>query len=257
MKETFSRSPLVPGGATHALDVVEPTTPDAVAKTYTVHKEAFGALKLEDAFSRVIALVVQPGVEFGHTDVVHFDSSKAAELSASLSAMPGIVFEAHSTDYQTDEGLRGLVATGFTILKVGPWLTFALREALYGLDGVADVLSGSPPKGGLMSKMEEIMQASPDNWKKYYPGDETELSLQRHLSLSDRIRYYWPDPKARDAVDDLYDRLKDRAILAPVLSQFLAGSCLSTDHADCHSLLVESVKRVLRIYGNRPRKPLG
>lgn len=238
----------VPGGATHALDVVELTTPEAVAQTYDVHKTAFNALDLQGAFSRVIALVVQPGVEFGHTDVVHFDPDKAKALSASLSPMPGIVFEAHSTDYQTDDGLRGLVSNGFSILKVGPWLTFVLREALYALDGVADVLDGKAPSGGLMSAMEHIMQASPDNWKKYYSGDETELWLQRHFSLSDRIRYYWPDPKAREAVDHLYNRLKDKPIPAPVRSQFVTGQSLQADHLDCHALLVEAVKRVLRSY---------
>ena len=51
------------------------------------------------------------------------------------------VFEAHSTDYQRIEALAALVEDGFAILKVGPWLTFALREALYGLDEIARVLS--------------------------------------------------------------------------------------------------------------------
>ena len=171
--------------------------------------------------TRVIGLVVQPGVEFGHSDVIHFDAKKARGLSASLSSFPGLVFEAHSTDYQTDQGLRALVENGFTILKVGPWLTFALREALYALDGIADVLDGHPPKGRMMSTMERIMQGAPDNWKAYYAGDETELWLQRHFSLSDRIRYYWSDPAARSAVDDLHHRLEGKHIPAPVLSQFL------------------------------------
>ncbi len=65
-------------------------------------------------------------------------------------------------------------------------IAFPFREAP---GGVANALDGHAPKGGLMTKMEGIMQASPDNWKKYYSGDETELWLQRHLSLSDRIRY--------------------------------------------------------------------
>lgn len=238
----------VPGGATHALDGVELTAPDAPLQTYEVHREAFDALGLQEAFSRVIALVVQPGVEFGHTDVVHFDADKAKPLSGSLSSMPGLVFEAHSTDYQTDAGLRDLVANGFSILKVGPWLTFALREALYGLDAVADVLEGGVPKGGLMAAMEDIMQSAPANWRTHYSGDETDVWLQRHFSLSDRIRYYWSDPRAQRAVADLHERLDGQKIPAPVLGQFLTGISLQTDHGDCHSLLVEAVKTVLRSY---------
>lgn len=243
----------VPGGATHALDGIELTTPEAVAQTYDVHKQAFEALGLEEALSRIVGLVVQPGVEFGNTDVIHFESSKAKSLSESLLTIEGIVFEAHSTDYQTDQGLRGLVANGFSILKVGPWLTFALREALYALDGVADVMEGRVPAGRLMSRMESIMQSSPDNWEKYYRGDETELWLQRHFSLSDRIRYYWPDPQARAAVDELYARLKDKQISGPVLSQFLPRQAQEQEHVNCHQLLVGAVKNVLEKYDQATR----
>ncbi len=238
----------VPGGATHALDGLELTRPESVARTYDVHAEAFKALGLGDAFSRVIGLVVQPGVEFGHSDVIHFDAEKARALSASLSSLPGIVFEAHSTDYQTEEGLRALVANGFAILKVGPWLTFALREALYGLDGIADVMDGHAPRGGLMATMERIMRSSPDHWRKYYSGDETALWLQRHFSLSDRIRYYWPDPAARGAVERLLGRLEGRRIAAPVVSQFLPAAGLGSGDAECRALLVGSVMRVLEVY---------
>ncbi len=71
------------------------------------------------------ALVVQPGVEVGHSDVVHFEPEKAADLTACLANFPGLVFEAHSTDYQREEGLPALVRNGFASLKVGPWLTYA------------------------------------------------------------------------------------------------------------------------------------
>lgn len=238
----------VPGGATHELDVLELTTPEAAARTYEVHKQAFEAAGLDDALSRVIGLVVQPGVEFGHSDVIHFEEAKATALTGSLSTLPNLVFEAHSTDYQTDDGLRALVANGFAILKVGPWLTFALREAMYALDGVADVLEGRAPQGGLMSKMEAVMQASPGNWQKYYSGDETEVWLQRHFSLSDRIRYYWPDPKAQEAVEELHDRLSDKTIPDPVLRQFLPSHSATDGATDCHSLLVGAVKEVLKSY---------
>lgn len=237
----------VPGGAVEELGQLQITTPDAVARTYDVHRRAFEALGLEDAFSRVVALVVQPGVEFGHADVVQFDAEKARDLSDCLADLPGLVFEAHSTDYQTRAGLAALVANGFAILKVGPWLTFALREALYGLDGVADALEGHPPRGQLMAAMDRVMQETPENWRRYYSGSENELWLQRHFSLSDRIRYYWPAPAAKAAVEDLMTRLDGRDIPAPVLSQFV-GAAAGAGPVDAHKVIIAAVQEVLRDY---------
>lgn len=238
----------VPGGALEEIDELEITDPEAVALTHDVHRRAFVARGLEEAFSRVIALVVQPGVEFGHSDVVHFVPERAADLSRSLARFPGLVFEAHSTDYQTGEGLRALVHDGFAILKVGPWLTFALREALYGLDAIADVLDGHPPKGRLMGAMEAVMQAAPESWEKYYTGSDNERWLQRHFSLSDRIRYYWPSPEARSAVQALMARLEGRRISGPLLSQYLPGWADADAAESAHEAVLSTIRRVLALY---------
>ncbi len=238
----------VPGGANHRLDCLEPTRPEAVTETVEVHRAAFRELGLQDAFSRVIALVVQPGAEFTNSNVIHFDTRKAQALSTALKAHPGMVFEAHSTDFQTVEGLRGLVGNGFAILKVGPCLTFALREALYSLDGLADVLDGHAPKGRLMRTMERAMQAAPDNWLHYCSGSERDLWLQRHFGLSDRIRYYWPVEAASEAVAALLKRLKDRHVPVSVRNQFFPGYGLGKGPATGHEFLINSVKQVLQPY---------
>ena len=238
----------VPGGAIHGLGNLEPTTPEAVGQTYEEHRTAFRVLDLQEAFSRVIALVVQPGVEFDHSNVIRFDTGKAQALSAALEGYPGIVFEAHSTDFQTGNGLRGLVENGFAILKVGPWLTFALREALYSLDAAADILDGHAPKGRLMATMEATMQADPGHWLNYHSGSEQELWLQRHFSFSDRIRYYWPTASAGEAVDALLGRLADRRVPASLRSQFFPGYGLEREPVTGRALVLEPVKDVLRLY---------
>lgn len=238
----------VPGGAVDGLDHLEITRPEAVAATYEVHRAAFAALGQSDAFDRVIGLVVQPGVEFGHDDVIHYAQEKAQELSKSLANIPGIVFEAHSTDYQTEVGLRQLVQDGFAILKVGPWLTFALREALYGLDAIADILDGHAPQNRLMTAMEAVMQASPANWAKYYRGSDTDLWVQRHFSYSDRIRYYWPDASAVAAVEALRQRLAGRTVPDPVLRQYLPNIGMIPAGANVDTILNLSVEAVLATY---------
>ena len=235
----------VPGGATHALDMLAVTMPEAVARTCETHRAAFEQLGLQAAFSRVMALVVQPGVEFSHDEVVHFDAGRARALSGALKSHPGMVFEAHSTDYQAGDGLRGLVEHGFAILKVGPSLTFALREALYALDAVADILDGHPPSASLMNTMEQAMQASPRNWQEYHAGSEAELWRQRHFSYSDRIRYYWPSPQAEQAVSRLRQRLEGRQIPEPIFSHYLPRLVGSRSFDD---ILIASVQETLRRY---------
>lgn len=244
----------VPGGATHAIDHLELTQPASVANTYEEHRAAFLKNELADAFDRVIALVVQPGVEFGHTDVVQFDPTIAKTLSGTLNDYPGLVFEAHSTDYQTASNLQNLVSMGFSVLKVGPWLTFALREALYKLDAVANVLDGQAPTGQLMSTMETIMLSAPNNWKNYYSGNEHEQWIQRHFSLSDRIRYYWPDPAAKEAVANLLNQLGERDIPAPVLHQYFPELGMQAKRVSARTLLVESVTRVLKLYDDATQR---
>ncbi|MGF9565931.1 D-tagatose-bisphosphate aldolase, class II, non-catalytic subunit [Neorhizobium sp. BT27B] len=210
----------VPGGASHAVDHLDVTDPAAARRTLDVHSKSFAKRGLEAAFERVIGLVVQPGVEFGNANVIAYDQDRAKSLSHALSDMPSIVFEAHSTDYQTKAALSALVDDGFAILKVGPGLTFALREALYGLDLVAAELDGGSP--GLKNKLEAIMMTDRAHWEKYYPGNLTVQHVQRHYSYSDRIRYYWNQPASRAAVEGLKQRLRNVRIPETLVSQYLA-----------------------------------
>ncbi len=236
-----------PGGTTEALDHLRPTTPEAVLATYAVHERAFGAA---EAWRRVIAIVVQPGVEFGHEDVAVYDPARAAALSAALERMPGLVYEAHSTDYQPPSSLSRLVRDGFAILKVGPALSFALREALYALDQIAGILRPGAPS--LVEAMEAAMVASPRHWQTHYPGTLQQQRVLRHYSYSDRIRYYWPSAGARAAVEALLARLQGVRIPETLISQYLPRlheRVLTRAVApEPRRLVIESVRDVLRVY---------
>ncbi len=242
----------IPGGAMEVVEHLQVTTAEAALETIEVHRRAFAELGLQSGFDRAIGVVVQPGVEFGNENVVFYDRPAARDLSAALSKMPQFVFEAHSTDYQPVPALSALVDDGFRILKVGPGLTFALREALYGLDQIAAFLFDIPTEGTLRTAMERLMLAEPANWAKYYHGDDRALHLQRHFSYSDRIRYYWPHPEAQAAVDRLTTVLGDRPVpetlvsqyLAPLYPQVASGTLTPTPR----NLLVASVQRVVRDY---------
>lgn len=115
----------VPGGAHEPLNTLQVTTPDAARATLDAHRVAFTSVGLEGIWPRIIALVVQPGVEFDHAQVIDYESEKAKSLSAMVEDYATLLFEAHSTDYQTPHALRQLVVDHFAILKVGPALTRA------------------------------------------------------------------------------------------------------------------------------------
>ena len=242
----------IPGGATHALDELELTTPEDARRTVQIHETAFARIGLSDAFTRVIAVVVQPGVEFGSHNVMDYNSNKAGALSAALKEMPGLVFEAHSTDYQTRANLIDLVQDGFAILKVGPGLTFVLREALYGLDAIAEELFPGSRDETLRETMERIMLATPENWAKYYEGSDAELALQRHFSYSDRVRYYWPQRDAEAAVERLFEVLGDSGLPETLIGQYLGARYEAVRRGDlaptARSLALASVEDLMRDY---------
>lgn len=237
-----------PGGADHALDCITPTAPEAARQTLAVFAAEFAAAGLQEAFGRVLGLVVQPGVEFGNANVIPYDRARARALTGVLTGS-GIVFEAHSTDYQGAAPLRALVEDGFAILKVGPELTFALREALYGLDLIASDLVADYGQRPLKAEMEALMLAEPGDWQRHYPGSPETQTVLRHYSYSDRIRYYWNRPPAQRAVARLMAALEGRPLPAPLLRQHLPGLIGFADRpARPEDLLIAAVDAALTPY---------
>ena len=214
----------IPGGELADRSEVSVTRVEDVERTLTLAREAFERGGLHAAWERVIAVVTQPGVEFGDAVVFDYDRDGARELSAYLTRNWPLVYEAHSTDYQTAAALWQMVEDHFAILKVGPWLTFAMREALFALDSIERELFAAedhPARSRLREVLEATMVEHPDHWKGYYHGDERELRLARSFSFSDRARYYWSRPELREAAGRLLGNLRQRPIPLTLLSQFL------------------------------------
>ncbi|BAN26332.1 D-tagatose-bisphosphate aldolase, class II, non-catalytic subunit [Caballeronia insecticola] len=209
----------VPGGASDELASVEVTHASAALETVAVHRRAWQTHGLEAAWERVVGLVVQPGVEFDHTKVVDYDAARASGLSDVLAKLPGMVFEAHSTDYQTPEALAALVNDGFAILKVGPGTTFALREALYALVDIESELIAPQACSHLRDVVERVMLEQPNKWNAYYHGSEDEQRLLRTYSYSDRVRYYWTDPAISEATRKLIANLSAIGVRENLISQ--------------------------------------
>ena len=171
--------------------------------------------------ARYTTVVVQPGVEFDHTTIVDYRPGRAAQLSRAILDFEGLVFEAHSTDYQTEAALTRLVADHFAILKVGPGLTYAAREALFALSHIEDEWTEIARKSDLRAVLELRMRAQPEHWDAYYAGGADERAFARKYSLSDRSRYYWTDSQVEASVQTLFDNLVRHPAPLALLSQFL------------------------------------
>ena len=213
-----------PGGVNDVEDVLRVTRPEDAERTVSITRKAFLDRGLEKAWERVIAVVVQPGVEFGDSSIHEYDRSRAVDLSRLIENDPNLVFEAHSTDYQTPSALTQLVEDHFAILKVGPWLTFVLREALFALESIECELLGHCRGGELSNLAGTLDQAMLDNpryWDRYYHGEENQQRLARRYSFSDRCRYYWPDGKVTQAVGRLLENLTTHAPPLSLISQYL------------------------------------
>ena len=216
----------IPGGAQEAETEVVPTSPEDAERTISVTKEAFVEKGLESVWERVIGVVVQPGVEFGDAQVFEYNRHKARPLLELIERYEAIVYEAHSTDYQSAEALKQMVEDHFAILKVGPWLTFALREAVFALAAMEKEWLGN--KGGvnlsgLVETIESAMVKNPKHWQKHYHGSDEELRYCRKYSYSDRVRYYWPEPQIQKALNLLFENLSQRPVPLTLLSQYMPG----------------------------------
>lgn len=213
----------IPGGSQAAVDEgVQVTKVEDFAATMNTFKDTFEKEGISDVWDRVLGIVVQPGVEEKDSGCTEYDRSKAVELAKAIRTIPDLVFEGHSTDYQTKIKLREMVEDGVAILKVGPGLTFAAREGLYALSFIED--EACKTNGKTPSNFREVLDAemlkNDKHWKKHYHGTDAEIALKRKYSFSDRSRYYYTTDAVKAAIDTLLDNLKDGCPLN-LLSQFM------------------------------------
>jgi D-tagatose-1,6-bisphosphate aldolase subunit GatZ/KbaZ len=242
----------VPGGETGGLAQLEVTSPARARHTIETHRKVFLQAHLDEAWQRVIALVVQPGVEFNHTAVHRYDHHAASALSETVLGVPRLVYEAHSTDYQPGDSYRQLIRDHFAILKVGPQLSFALREALFALAAIERELVAAERQSRLLEECERVMQSEPGHWRQHYPATEPEGRIYRRFSFSDRIRYYWPHRDIHEAVNRMMENLDAITIPLPLVSQFFPrlypDVCAGSVHPTSRELTINHIMAVSAVY---------
>jgi D-tagatose-1,6-bisphosphate aldolase subunit GatZ/KbaZ len=244
-----------PGGESAAGDPPAVTPAKNVCRTMEAFRAAFAEHGVSSAWERVIGIVVQPGVEFGQNEVFDYDRRKASALASALPGHPELVYEAHSTDYQSPIALRQMVEDHFAILKVGPWLTFAFREAIFALSAIERELLAER-KGVRISQvreaLEKAMLRNPIHWRSYYHGSEDEVRLARVYSYSDRCRYYWPNAAVQQELAQLHANLESLAVPATLWSQYLPSQYeairAGQRSSNAEETIQNHIRTVMRVY---------
>ncbi|MGA2378212.1 MAG: class II D-tagatose-bisphosphate aldolase, non-catalytic subunit [Spirochaetia bacterium] len=245
----------VPGGTESGAQAPKITSVEDLQKTIGLCGDSFRRKGLGDAWERVIAVVVQPGVEHGEEIIHRYRREKVAPLVSALGSLGSLSFEAHATDYQTPSALRTMVQDGFAILKVGPSLTGAVREALFLLTHVEEALSSLHPRmipSRLPEALEAAMLADPAHWATYYHGEEKQLAFARMYGLSDRCRYYWGVPSVKSAVEHLLENLRGTPIPLSLLRQYFPRQYADIQDGTLETapeaIIRAHIDRVLEIY---------
>jgi len=244
-----------PGGESLAGAPPAVSAADQIHHTLDLFRTAFAEQNVSSAWDRVIGMVVQPGVEFGANVIFDYDRQKAMALSSALPKHPALVYEAHSTDYQKPAALAEMVEDHFAILKVGPWLTFAFREAIFALSAIEREWLGHR-SGVRLSQVREALDAAmlrnPSYWRSYYHGSEEEMRIARTYSYSDRCRYYWGDAAVQQELSQLHANLRDSAPPLTLVSQYLPlqYEAIRTGvlQANAEEIIQEHIRNVLRAY---------
>lgn len=212
----------IPGGETEEPDALDVTSVERFRDTIQTHRDAWDARGLTHVWDRIVSVVTQPGVDFGHTSIYPFVPEKAAPLRDAILDESGLTYEAHSTDYQSTGALADLVKNHFFFLKVGPELTFRFRESVWALAQIEEeVVSG--PKSKIRETVATQMTQEPGYWADHYSGTDEELRLLRTYSYSDRIRYYWTNPEISKSLDLLIANLNGVDLPETVVSQAFMG----------------------------------
>ena len=243
----------VPGGAHEHIDALAPTEPDAARATLDAHRDAFADAGLEGVWDACRRARRPAGRGVRRRARLRLRPERARRrCRRSPTTSRDLVFEAHSTDYQLRERLGDLVRDHWAILKVGPGLTFALREALFALAAIEDELVAPAERSDLVETVERVMVARPKWWAGYYTGDDAAQRIARRYSYSDRLRYYWPDDEISAAQQLLLDNLRRVTVPLPMISAVLPDQYARIRRGqlepDPTAIAIDRVRDVLRDY---------
>ncbi len=155
-------------------------------------KEIFQRLNLKKMF---FGLVIEPGMKYKHYTITkpnfyNFRNKK------NISKKNNFVYEAHSTDYQSQKILRQLVKNNFKFLKVGPELTFNYARSLFFMENI-EKKKNKIKNSNIKETIFSTMLKNKKYWNGYYTKKKPGLFLNSKL---DRMRYYFDTKEVKNSV---------------------------------------------------------
>ena len=239
-----------PGGETKC-DHMEVTHPKDAMDTISIYKKEFerGGITEKEFDENILAIVVQPGVEFTKDKVFQYCSEKAKNL---MSVPRGdLIYEGHSTDYQKVTSLQEMVKDGVKILKVGPELTFIFRAALERLENFEKNFVDSKECSCFSEALQKAMNDEPKYWEGYYSsGKEKDFQY----SYLDRSRYYLTNPTVQKAIEVLKKNVNSIGHDALVMKYFPELCADVIDGNIFETLIDRSIGSVVEKYENAFQK---
>lgn len=248
----------IPGGEYEETNFLTVTDPHDFENTIKTYDRIFKENGFNDAWENIIAIVVQPGVEFSNYDIHDYDRNESIKLCKKLAEYPKLVFEGHSTDYQSANKLKEMVEDGVAILKVGPALTYALREGLFSLSLMEnELIKEENQRSNFIDNLEKVMINNPKDWEKYYQGNELEKELQRKYSFSDRSRYYMSRQDIQENINKLLKNVDSFNIPLGMIKQYFPKIFLekrSFTNSSAKNLLKSNITNVIEDYNYAVKK---
>lgn len=235
----------IPGGSKDKVNN-DITDAEDFENTLLAYKRKFNEYKINHCWKDIIAVVVQTGVEFGENEINEYDSKKAEHLCNKLKQYPDIVFEGHSTDYQPPQKLRQMVRDGIAIIKVGPALTYALRQALFALCFIEnEMIENVNSRSNFINVLDDIMRGDDKYWKQYYTGNNLNIKLARKYSYSDRCRYYLINNSVKKSIEKLFNNIDHLNIPMGLFAQFLPNQYVKIRDGILPTKSIDIVKDVI------------
>ena len=100
--------------------------------------------------------------------------------------------------------------------------------------------------------VDDVLLDDPKYWKSYYGDKHSTIINNLHYSFSDRIRYYWSEPRIQQAISQLFNNLEQRPVPLSMLSQYMPKQYHKVSEGllalEPKALVLDKIQEVVEMY---------